>query len=104
MTRIGFYSLGTQSAALEASSIELSVVQNSRSVALRLLQLFWSRKIIACKTPLVLDPACEGVETYLLSTKVSLIMSEQLNVILERLAQELQILQNTLHRLDRLDG
>lgn len=34
------HSLGTQSVALEASSIELSVVQNSLSVALRLLQLF----------------------------------------------------------------
>lgn len=41
------YSRGTQSVALEASSIELSVVQNSRSVALRLVQLFWSRRIMA---------------------------------------------------------
>lgn len=43
------YSRGTQSVALEASSIELSVVQNNRSVALRLVQLFWSRRIMAYK-------------------------------------------------------
>lgn len=44
-----YHSRATQSVLLETSSMELSVVQNSRSVALRPLQLFWSRRIIAYK-------------------------------------------------------
>jgi len=43
----GYQSRATQSVLRETSSIELSIVQNSRSVALRALQLFWSRSIIA---------------------------------------------------------
>jgi len=41
------HSLATQSLLRDASSIELSVVQKTRSVALRPVQLFWSRSIIA---------------------------------------------------------
>lgn len=43
------YSRATQSWLRETSSMELSIVQNSRSIALRPLQLFWSRKTIACE-------------------------------------------------------
>lgn len=45
------WSRATQSVLRETSSTELSVVQNNLSVALRPLQLFWSRRIIACCAP-----------------------------------------------------